>query len=98
MIPRRIVLLQGHPDPDARHFRHALAGRYADGARAAGLDVRSEQVARLDFPLQRTERNILGFVDTGPVHRTLIGMVEGVTERRRARRLEGLHDLGAQGA
>ena len=44
------------------------------------------------------ERNILGFVGIGPVHRTLIGMVEGMTDRRRARWLESLHDLGAQGA
>src|SRR6185295_12023354 len=28
------------------------------------------------------ERNILGFVGIGPVHRTLIGMVEGMTDRR----------------
>ena len=195
MTQRRILLLQGHPDPDARHFGHALASRYADGAREAGHEVRSVQIARLDFPLLRTkkaweteplpptlveaqqaiawaqhivlffplwlgdmpallkafleqvarpgfafaaasaggmghkllggrsarvvvtmgmptlvyrwyfqahsvrslERNILGFVGIGPIHRTLIGMVESMTDKRRAGWFASLHDLGAQG-
>jgi len=196
MASRRILVLQGHPDPDDRHFGHALARRYAEGAREAGHELRIVTVARLDFPLLRTkkgwesepvppvlveaqqaiawaehiavffplwlgdmpallkgfleqvarpgfafaaassggmgtkllggrsarvvvtmgmpaliyrwyfqahsvrslERNILGFVGIGPVHRTLIGMVEGMPDKRRARWLEGLRELGARGA
>ena len=196
MASRRILVLQGHPDPDARHFGHALASRYADGARDAGHELRIVSIARLDFPLLRTkkgwesepvppalveaqqaiawaehivvffplwlgdmpallkgfleqvarpgfafaaasaggmgakllggrsarvvvtmgmpaliyrwyfrahsvrslERNILGFVGIGPVHRTLIGNVEGMTAKRRARWLESLRELGALGA
>ena len=33
---RRILIIQGHPDPASPHFGHALADAYADGATAAG--------------------------------------------------------------
>ena len=196
MDHRRILILQGHPDPDACHFGHALASQYADGARGARHEVRSVQVARLDFPLLRTkkdweagplpaalveaqravawaehiviffplwlgdmpallkgflehvvrpgfaiagassggmghkllggrsarvvvtmgmpalvyrwyfqahsvallERNVLGFAGIGPIHRTMIGMVEGMSGPQRARWLDRLRDLGMQGA
>jgi len=47
----RIALIQGHPDPAGGHFCHALAGAYLEAARAAGHEVRTVEVARLDFPL-----------------------------------------------
>ncbi len=56
MEPRRILVLQGHPDPAGAHFGHALAGRYVAGARSAGHEVRTIDVARLDFPLLRTKK------------------------------------------
>lgn len=49
--PRRIVVLQGHPDPLSRHFGHALSSAYRDAAIAAGHQVRSLEVASLSFPL-----------------------------------------------
>jgi putative NADPH-quinone reductase len=52
----RILLVQGHPDPAAKHLGHALAGAYADGARDAGHEVREVDVAALDFPLLRSQR------------------------------------------
>jgi putative NADPH-quinone reductase len=54
-VTKRILLIQGHPDTSARHLLHALADAYADGARAAGHEVRSVEVAALDFPLLRSE-------------------------------------------
>lgn len=51
---RRILVLQGHPDTTTRHFGHALAEAYADGARSAGHAVRVLEVGRLDFPLLRS--------------------------------------------
>jgi putative NADPH-quinone reductase len=54
-VTKRILLIQGHPDSSARHLLHALADAYADGARAAGHEVRSVEVAALDFPLLRSE-------------------------------------------
>lgn len=54
-MTRRIVLIQGHPDGGARHFDHALADAYAEGAAAAGHELRVIQVAALDFPLLRSK-------------------------------------------
>jgi putative NADPH-quinone reductase len=52
---KRITIIQGHPDPDGRHFGHALAQAYREGAEAAGHEVRLVEVAKLDFPLLRTQ-------------------------------------------
>lgn len=48
---KRIVIIQGHPDPARGHFGHALAAAYAAGARRAGFEVTEIEVAQLDFPL-----------------------------------------------
>ncbi|GAB4180389.1 MAG: NAD(P)H-dependent oxidoreductase [Thalassobaculales bacterium] len=53
-MSRRILLIDGHPDPDPRRFVHALAAAYAEGAAAAGHELRRIEVAGLDFPLLRT--------------------------------------------
>jgi len=52
---QRIVIIQGHPDPRGGHLGHALADAYAQGARAAGHEVRRIEVAALDFPVLRTK-------------------------------------------
>ena len=52
----RILLLQGHPDHQNPHFCHALASAYADGARSAGHEVRTVDIASLDFPLLRSAK------------------------------------------
>lgn len=54
-MARRIVIIQGHPDAQARHFGHALADEYAKGAQDGGHEVRRIEVAGLDFPLLRTK-------------------------------------------
>jgi putative NADPH-quinone reductase len=51
---KRILLIQGHPDPSQDHLCHALAEAYANGARIAGHQVRTTTVALLDFPLLRS--------------------------------------------
>jgi len=53
-MARRIALIQGHPDPAAGHFGRALAESYAKGASEVGHELRSVDVATLDFPLLRT--------------------------------------------
>jgi len=50
-MPRRIVVIQGHPDNSERHLCHVLADAYAEGARQGGHEVRFVAVAELDFPL-----------------------------------------------
>ena len=51
---KRIVLIDGHPDPDPARFVHALTASYGEGAHAAGHEVRRIELATLDFPLLRS--------------------------------------------
>lgn len=53
-MPRRILIIQGHPDPAGGHFCHALAESYLEGAATAGHEMRRIDVATIDFPLLRT--------------------------------------------
>jgi putative NADPH-quinone reductase len=53
---KRIFLIQGHPDSSERHLCHALEDRYAEGAGEAGHELRRIDVARLDFPLLRSQK------------------------------------------
>jgi putative NADPH-quinone reductase len=54
MSRKRILLIQGHPDPRGGHFGQALAQAYADGAAEAGHALRRIEVAQLDFPVLRS--------------------------------------------
>ena len=56
MAALRILIVQGHPDPAGNHFCHALAESYRQGATSASREVRSIDVARLDFPLLRNKQ------------------------------------------
>lgn len=49
-MARRILVLDGHPDPDPRRFCHALADAYASGAVSAGHEVRRVDLSGLEFP------------------------------------------------
>ena len=51
----RIVIIQGHPNLESRHFCHAVADAYAKGAADGGHEVRVIPVADLDFPLLRSK-------------------------------------------
>lgn len=67
--PQRILIIQGHPDASQRHLGHALADAYAQGAQEAGHTVRRLDVAALDFPLLRSQKD---WTD-GPLPPTLAG-------------------------
>jgi putative NADPH-quinone reductase len=54
-VSRRIAIIQGHPDPAGHHLLHAMADAYAEGATTSGHAVRRNDVARLEFPLLRTQ-------------------------------------------
>ncbi len=54
-MAKRITIIQGHPDPAGGHLLHVLADAYAAGATAAGHEVRRIEVAKLEFPLLRTQ-------------------------------------------
>lgn len=51
--PRRILVIDGHPDPARDHYVHALAEAYAAGAARSGHRVDRLRVAELDFPVLR---------------------------------------------
>ncbi len=51
---KKIVILQGHPDPNPGRLGRALAEAYAQGAREAGHEVRHVDLATLEFPMLRT--------------------------------------------
>lgn len=55
-MSRRILIIQGHPDPTEPHLCHALAEHYRAGADAAGHEVRTTDIAQLDFPLLRSQK------------------------------------------
>ena len=54
-MPKRILLIQGHPDASQQHLGHALADSYALGAEGAGHDIRRITLAELDIPPLRSQ-------------------------------------------
>lgn len=50
MSGRRILILNGHPDPDLSRFCHALSAAYARGAASAGHVVHRVNLSELEFP------------------------------------------------
>ena len=56
-MAKHIVIIQGHPDAQVRHYGHALADEYAKGAQDGGHEVQRIEVAHLDFPLLRTKED-----------------------------------------
>jgi putative NADPH-quinone reductase len=59
-VAKRIVIVQGHPDPGGGRYGHALAQAYVEGATAAGHEVEILPVAEFDFPLIRTKSDFDG--------------------------------------
>lgn len=73
-MPKRILVIQGHPDPEGQHFCHALAEAYAAGAAQAGHPLRRIEVATLDFPLLRDKATF----ENGPLPASLAGSQEAL--------------------
>ncbi len=67
-MSKRVVITQGHPDPAGHHLLHAMADAYAEGATAAGHQVRRIEVSRLEFSLLRTQSEF----ETGALPPTLV--------------------------
>jgi putative NADPH-quinone reductase len=53
-MPKRITIIEGHPDVSGERFGHALANAYATGAAKGGHEVRRIAVGSLDFGVLRT--------------------------------------------
>lgn len=56
-MSRRILILDGHPDPDPGRFCHALAAAYAQGATGAGHTVHRVNLSELEFPALTTRED-----------------------------------------
>jgi len=52
---RKIMIIDGHPDPTEERFCHALVNRYALAAAGAGHTVRRVTLAGVDIPFLRSE-------------------------------------------
>jgi len=55
-MSKRILVIQGHPDGSEPHLCHALAASYANGAADAGRPLRQINLAEIDFPLLRSQK------------------------------------------
>jgi putative NADPH-quinone reductase len=53
-MTRKILVINGHPDPSPKRFVAALTAAYAEAAVAAGHQVRRIDVGTLDFALLRS--------------------------------------------
>jgi putative NADPH-quinone reductase len=73
-MPKRITIIQGHPDSGSRHFGHALADEYANGARDGCNEVRNVDVGQLDFPILRTKEDF----EKGALPPGLVEAVEAI--------------------
>ena len=56
-MARRITIIQGHPDASGGRYCHALAAAYEGGALSAGHEVRTIDVATLDFEILRSKND-----------------------------------------
>lgn len=55
----KILILDGHPDPDPSHYVHALADAYVEGAARGGHETRRLNLGDLDFPVIRDPEDYL---------------------------------------
>lgn len=56
-MSRRILILDGHPDPDPARFCHALAASYAQGAAEIGHVVHRTNLSDLEFPVLQSRHD-----------------------------------------
>jgi len=49
-MPKKILIIDGHPDSSPQRFDHALAQSYFAAARDAGHDAQKVDIATLEFP------------------------------------------------
>ena len=64
---KRVLVINGHPDPDPAHLCAALAEAYARGASAAGHDVSRLDVGALAFPLVRSLKDYQSATSTADI-------------------------------
>lgn len=56
---KKILIIQGHPDGQQKHFCHVVGQKYTSAAESAGHSVGHIFVANLDFPLIKSEQEFV---------------------------------------
>ncbi len=93
----RPAFVTGAADDFAHTSARALKGKTAQVVVTMGMPAMAYQWFYGAHSLKSLERNILGFCGIGPIHHTLIGMVEAGDDADRAKWLEKLRELGREG-
>jgi putative NADPH-quinone reductase len=106
-MKKKVLLIDGHPDPDRNRFQHAARGRFP---RRLLLGKSARLVVTMGMPslffqliyrahgTKAVERNILSFYGINPVRTTLIGGLGNMPARQRTAWLKKLESLGGRGA
>src|SRR5215510_4228189 len=68
-MSKRILIIDGHPDPDRGRYCHALVEAYVEGARETGNEVRTLTLAEMNMPLLRTAQEF----STPPQESAIVG-------------------------
>ena len=77
--------------------RKLLGGRSARVVVTMGMPALVYRWYFRAHSIKSLERNILGFVGIAPIHRNLVGMVEGMKDAQREKWLQALRGLGERG-
>jgi putative NADPH-quinone reductase len=72
---KKVLIINGHPDPRPERFVHALAAAYAEGAVAGGHEVRQVAIGELDIPLLTRREDW----ENGPVPQPLSDAAAAIT-------------------
>lgn len=78
--------------------RKLLKGRSARVVVTMGMPSAVYRYYFRAHSLKALERNILGFVGIAPIHETLIGLVDNLDARTKAKWFERMHELGREAA
>jgi putative NADPH-quinone reductase len=87
-----------HDDGNGGFGKKGLEGRSARVVVTMGMPALVYRYFFRAHSVRSLERNVLGFVGIAPVHETLIGMVERMSQQERERWLEKLRALGRKAA
>lgn len=87
----------GKPEQPGRPGTRLLKGKSARVIVTMGMPGLAYRWYYRAHAVKSLERNVLAFAGFGPIHRTLIGLVEARNDSGRKKRLAEMRKLGAQG-
>src|SRR5512145_319507 len=67
LMGQKILIIDGHPDPERGRLCHALAEAYVEGAMAAGKQIRLITLAETPIEILRNARDFASAPREGPV-------------------------------